>query len=515
MRAVPTTTNDLYPDCPAAPIVADLIGQLHQDLVNTEVEETRPCGPAVIHLIREASSFLVQCTSTQIPFTSNLVSREHVIASLDHLFALADENINAIEFNLVQSCWLRLYTDVSLLRSLLDLVVGPDGEGKERIFWLRAVRRLDMAIIVAGAVGVGRMDWIQRTIKEIQKTGLRRRRSAGEGGEGASRRSSKRRCIAKDASESTDETLLFAPSRIAVLRQAPSVSQYLQHHITSPFILKRHLDSPDSPCPPWPAVDRWRSAEYLLDLVGEGRVVPVEVGGAYDEKDWGQRIIPFRDFLARAGYQVSVEDDGEDKDEREKRRLVEGDVPEVEPPLYLAQHPLLKQFPELDSDISLPDYVWSSPPEPVATPSYRPPENEDGLLLNVWVGSGKGEIISPAHTDPYYNCYAQVLGRKRVWLAPPAVSTHMYAYGLSPIKDHSTDSLTTQYITNTSTVPILRPAFDLAQIKEKHPSFYEHVWPVSLEAVLEPGDMMIMPPGWWHAMRGEGEGVGWSVSMWY
>lgn len=72
-----------------------------------------------------------------------------------------------------------------------------------------------------------------------------------------------------------------------------------------------------------------------------------------------------------------------------------------------------------------------------------------------------------------------------------------------------------QYMNNTSTVPILRPTNDFYGSRSQHPAFFTKVWPYSLEGVLYPGDLMVMPPGWWHAMRAEGEGPGWSISMWY
>lgn len=71
-----------------------------------------------------------------------------------------------------------------------------------------------------------------------------------------------------------------------------------------------------------------------------------------------------------------------------------------------------------------------------------------------------------------------------------------------------------QLMANTSQIPVLRDD-DLNASRERYPSFFKHVWPLSLEAVLEPGDLLIMPPGWWHAMRAESDGVGWSISMWY
>lgn len=70
-----------------------------------------------------------------------------------------------------------------------------------------------------------------------------------------------------------------------------------------------------------------------------------------------------------------------------------------------------------------------------------------------------------------------------------------------------------QYMDNTSRVAILKQPSEV--LWERYPSFKDRVYPSSLEAVLDPGDMLFMPPGWWHAMRGEGEGPAWSVSMWF
>jgi lysine-specific demethylase 8 len=117
-------------------------------------------------------------------------------------------------------------------------------------------------------------------------------------------------------------------------------------------------------------------------------------------------------------------------------------------------------------------------------------------------------MLARSLQDPYYNCYVQVLGSKRVWLAPPEVGKYMLPHG------SNVDSLAS-YMTNTSQVPILRPVDDFQQLRPAYPDFFQHVWPVCMEDVLNPGDLLIMPPGWWHAMRAEGGGVSWSVSTWY
>jgi lysine-specific demethylase 8 len=88
----------------------------------------------------------------------------------------------------------------------------------------------------------------------------------------------------------------------------------------------------------------------------------------------------------------------------------------------------------------------------------------------------------------------------------------MQAYGTS---GETPSSLAEEYMTNTSKVPILRPVDAFERLRPVYPQFFENVWPVSMEAVLEPGDMLVMPPGWWHAMRAEGDEPCWNVSMWY
>jgi lysine-specific demethylase 8 len=266
---------------------------------------------------------------------------------------------------------LRLYTDVSIIRGVFDVALAQTHVSTVKA----AIRRLDMAIIVGGGVGPRRQEWIQALLNMLSNRLPAEHRSGSEPLE----RSNKRR---KTGNDGNREPLLFAPNRIPSRRLPPTVLQYITEDSKRPFILREHLASGASNMPPWPALHRWKLASYLLEAVGEGRVVPVEVGAAYDDSDWGQRIIPFRDFLARAGFDVDPETEG----------ASEG------PPLYLAQHPLFTQFPVLQRDISLPDFVWSDPPPPTYMPDYSPPPNDVGVIINVWIGSGSGEIVSPAHT---------------------------------------------------------------------------------------------------------------------
>ena len=159
----------------------------------------------------------------------------------------------------------------------------------------------------------------------------------------------------------------------------------------------------------------------------------------------------------------------------------------------------------------------------------------------------------------------QVIGRKTVWLAPPDFTEEMYPYdstteyikpessasgGTAPIYDAPSSSssparsttselssspsgppsiyptsppplsssrnpsvavgTTTSMLSNTSRVPIFDPPADS---KAKFPLFHQRVVQHALSAVLEPGDMLVFPPGWWHAMRTEETSA--SVSIWF
>lgn len=205
----------------------------------------------------------------------------------------------------------------------------------------------------------------------------------------------------------------------------------------------------------WPALNEhpWKLRSYLLRAAGRARVVPVELGADYTRDDWGQMLMPWEDFL---------------------RSLSATQQDEVR---YLAQHDLLKQFPALRDDIVVPDYVYAD------VPGAR-----DTLLLNAWVGrAGAG---SPAHFDEFANCYCVVTGRRIAWLAPPSTGRAMDAEG------------------NTARVDVFA-----VQQQQQSEAFAQGVLPHALAAVLEAGDMLYIPRGWWHAFRIVE--TSFAVSMWF
>jgi len=406
--------------------------------------------------------------------------------TLERLEVLSEQNIKneATENKSVSLYTRRLYTDARLIHSLVDLC--DLDLGSDTAIWKRAVARLDMAIVIAGAAGKNRLDDIFDTMERIQALYL----------------------------PWTDKYVLFnllSPiSQSLEIRHLaantvpriapPSLTSFLSQ-LCSPFILSGFIND-------WPALREhpWSSPEYLMRVAGEGRIVPVEIGGDYRIEDWKQTMLPWEEFLAGIGMLSETSDASNGNPAENHHHGI----------LYLAQHSLLTQFPALRSDITIPDYVYSSPLPPPSFPNYRPPGNDEQVVINAWLGP-KG-TISPAHTDPYFNCYAQAVGRKTVWLAPPHLHHEMYSFSDSsaphaarklPTSDHSpleTPAMTTM-LSNTSRVDVF------SSNTADFPAFESVVRPSALCAVIEPGDLLYIPPGWWHAMRSED--ISFSVSMWF
>lgn len=100
---------------------------------------------------------------------------------------------------------------------------------------------------------------------------------------------------------------------------------------------------------------------------------------------------------------------------------------------------------------------------------------------------------------PFYS--VQVVGRKTVWLAPPHATPFMYPFSSS---NNSGDL----NMSNTSRVDVFSKVDE-----NEFPDFQNEVVPSAIHAILEPGDLLFLPVGWWHSMRSEE--TSFSVSMWF
>ena len=113
--------------------------------------------------------------------------------------------------------------------------------------------------------------------------------------------------------------------------------------------------------------------------------------------------------------------------------------------------------------------------------------NPSRSSINVWIG--QPHVIAHCHYDGYHNFYAQLYGTKRFTMFKPTNWPGLYPY------------------------PFLHPSHAQAQVNLSDASDFPLVGKVeAVEVVLEPGDMLYMPPLWFHYV--ESLDVSISVNVW-
>jgi hypothetical protein len=321
------------------------------------------------------------------------------ILEVDRMIDSANKVFATTHHKQIKWQWRQLHTDASLLSVVGNIILCSFQDAKtldamkEEEFWTHLIVKLDLAMIVSGAPGNERREWIY-TLVEIIQAQLPTAQPRSE-----------YKFAVEPNNTSSGETsgLLTAANSIPSLSSPPSLGQFLSTYMHTPFIVKGFASN-------WPAITKWNSLSYLQKAGGRGRVVPVEVGSNYTSVDWSQQFISWEEFLERL---VSSESSCNESQEGAPRQ-----------PNYLAQHSLLEQFPSLREDIIIPDYVYASPDAPSYFQEYTPPSNQDQLVVNAWIGP-KG-TLSPPHTvrsynllfgchsstcfqDPYFNCFGNLV----------------------------------------------------------------------------------------------------------
>ncbi|XP_057797827.1 lysine-specific demethylase JMJ30 [Salvia miltiorrhiza] len=202
----------------------------------------------------------------------------------------------------------------------------------------------------------------------------------------------------------------------------------------------------------WPATDRWSDINYIKKVAGF-RTVPVEIGKNYLSSDWKQELITISEFLER----------------------IESGHCSPTSTTYLAQHQLFDQIQELKQDIVIPDYCFAG--------------GGEIRSLNAWFGPPG--TVTPLHHDPHHNILAQVAGKKYIRLYSPSLSEELYPH-------------TETMLCNSSQV-------DLDDIDEQEfPKILDLGF---MDCILEEGEMLYIPPKWWHYVRSLTKSF--SVSFWW
>lgn len=541
---------------------------------------------------------ILQCTKNNLEAHKDLL-----FESPEKALQLADSKLRVFPFKDVETCWRRLYTDASIVEAcwrisensgiLKDRVTkdesqtsgtgkeiylkwiqelkNEDGTGKEwkvqsGASWLPSViHALDKALIMTGAP---LRETLVESLLQILQEATGRDEVLKDEDSDSGCPATKRRKISPPLFplDTMPPTRLSSPIRRLSAPSFDAIEDHIQN-VRTPLVITDAVEH-------WPAMsDRpWNSREYWMDRTfGGQRLVPVEVGRSYTDEGWGQKIMPFSEFVDKFIWRSETDLHDTEDDENDASQTG-----------YMAQHDLLSQIPTLRKDISVPDYCYITPPGPEkGTPVYLKKQREQeekskangkttdaghgptstsgsdyssedrdkgspdiGLpndpMINTWIGPAW--TISPLHHDPYHNILVQVVGAKYVRLySPHTPASQIHPRGMETVSSSSSpDTLDKNLnpgqsqagcnkddsgkqkeaqdqkpidMSNTSKVDLASIELSPAECDQ-----WDAMWPGFLEAeyvetVLKEGECLYIPIGWWHYVRGLRGGI--SVSFWW
>ncbi|KAK4506984.1 hypothetical protein PRZ48_000718 [Zasmidium cellare] len=157
--------------------------------------------------------------------------------------------------------------------------------------------------------------------------------------------------------------------------------------------------------------------------------------------------------------------------------------------VYLAQAPLSDLPRALAKDVPTPEVVLKA-------------GKGDVYDSSIWLG--QAPTFTPLHRDPNPNLFVQLAGRKKVRLCRPEVGRGIFAKVQERIGCAASATMRGEEM----------------MAGEEKKVLEEEVWGRDSEvefwdAELESGDGMFIPKGWWHSVKGTGEGITGSVNWWF
>jgi len=157
--------------------------------------------------------------------------------------------------------------------------------------------------------------------------------------------------------------------------------------------------------------------------------------------------------------------------------------------VYLAQASVTDLPQQLRGDFPVPSIVSHA-------------DSGDIYGTNLWIG--RAPTYTPLHRDPNPNIFVQLAGRKVVRLFAPDVGLEAFARVKKMVGGNSSS--------------VIRG--DEMMVGEERRLLEEEVWGSNeqmsgFEASLDRGDGLFIPKGWWHSIKGVGEGITGSVNWWF
>jgi hypothetical protein len=122
---------------------------------------------------------------------------------------------------------------------------------------------------------------------------------------------------------------------------------------------------------------------------------------------------------------------------------------------------------------------------------------------SIWLG--QAPTYTPLHKDPNPNLFVQLAGKKVIRLYAPKAGNRIFSEVQELIGGSGTASMRGEEMMQGEERRVLEKVVWGGQ-GDDHDGW---------EAELESGDALFIPKGWWHSVKGVGEGINGSVNWWF
>lgn len=207
----------------------------------------------------------------------------------------------------------------------------------------------------------------------------------------------------------------------------------------------------------WGMSGRW-SPEYLTSLIGSKPViVTISANGKFSYDPSGKGISDSFSEESMSFAEAARQIAGADCDRQ----------------LYVMQQSIPLQFPELMSEIRVPQWI----------------SNVRETSINLWFGRNS---VTPLHYDATNNFFAQQYGEKHFTIFAPDDTGHLYPNPIDSRMPHLSS------VDVDSPDPRTHPKYSLAR---------------PIRFTVKAGELLFLPAFWWHQVRSPH--VSTSVSIWW
>ena len=164
--------------------------------------------------------------------------------------------------------------------------------------------------------------------------------------------------------------------------------------------------------------------------------------------------------------------------------------------LYLAQASFASLPEALRMDLPTPEIVVKS-------------GTGDIYDANIWMGIPP--TYSALHRDPNPNLFVQLAGHKVVRILPPEMGDRVFAKVQKALGRSASAAFRGEDMMKGKEKRLLED-----QIwKDTSAALEDEAGEAGYEAHVERGDGLFIPKGWWHSVKGVGEGITGSVNWWF